>query len=170
MKLFFPLLLCCSLCCSFFASVPSARAQQQSAQELRELAAEAEMQRQELFNLEGETVRALQWNSTTFFRRVYSEDFIGIAGTGEVMNKQRYLDAVQSSSMKYSSFIATDIRVRIYQETAVVSCLWSAHGTLSGRSVSRQYRVTHIYINGTRGWQAVSSQETLLPGGSYESQ
>ena len=165
MRLFFQSL----SCCLFLALAPIVRAQQ-NPQELRELAAQAEMQRQELFNLESETARALQWNSATFFRRVYSEDFIGIAGTGEVMNKQRYLDAVQSSSIKYSSFIATDIRVRIYQETAVVSCLWSAHGTISGRSVSRQYRVTHIYVNGTRGWQAVSSQETLLPGGSYEAQ
>jgi hypothetical protein len=153
----------CLLGCIFLAMAPALRAQE-SAQQMRERAAEADMQRQELFNLESETVRAIQWNSTAFFRRVYSDDFIGIAGSGEVMDKQKYLIAVQSSPIKYSSFIASDIRVRIYQETAVVSCLWSAHGTVSGHSVSWQYRVTHIYINGTRGWQAVSSQETLLPG------
>ena len=151
------------LFCLFLAMVPALHAQE-SAQEQRERAAEAEMRRQELFNLESETVRALQWNSTAFFRRVYSDDFIGIAGSGEVMDKTRYLNAVQSSPIKYSSFIASDIRVRIYQETAVVSCLWSAHGTVEGHSISRQYRVIHIYINGMRGWQAVSSQETLLPG------
>ena len=153
----------CLLCCMFLAMTPALRAQE-NAQQMRERAAEVDMQRQELFNLESETARAIQWNSTAFFRRVYSDDFIGIAGSGEVMDKQKYLFAVQSSPVKYSSFIASDIRVRIYQETAVVSCLWSAHGTVSGHPVSRQYRVTHIYINGTRGWQAVSSQETLLPG------
>jgi hypothetical protein len=150
------------LCCSFLVVVPALRAQ--DIQDPRERAAEAEMHRQELYNLESETVRALQWNSTAFFRRVYSDDFIGIAGSGEIMDKTRYLNAVQSNPIKYSSFIASDIRVRIYQDTAVVSCLWSAHGTVEGRSISRQYRVTHIYINGMRGWQAVSSQETLLPG------
>src|SRR5580693_2783046 len=96
------------LCCSFLVMIPALRAQE-SAQEMRERAAEAEMHRQELYNLEGETVRALQWNSTAFFRRVYSEDFIGIDGSGEVMDKTRYLSAVQSSPIKYSSFIATDI-------------------------------------------------------------
>jgi hypothetical protein len=54
--------------------------------------------------------------------------------------------------------------VRIFQETAVVTCLWSSRGTSNGTSFFRQARVINVYVYGQRGWQVVASQETQLPG------
>lgn len=132
--------------------------------ELREMAKEKDAKLEELVNLEKETARALQWNTGTFFRRVYGEDFTGIVPSGQILNKAGWIAAVESSGAQYSSFIASDIRVRMFEDTAVVTCLWSARGTKNGKAFSRQSRVTHIYVYGQRGWQAVASQETLLPG------
>jgi hypothetical protein len=140
------------------------RGQAQTAAELREMAKEAEVKQEELINLEKETAHAMQWNTGTFFRRVYGDDFIGILETGRVLDKASYIESIETSTAKYTSFIASDIRVRMYQDTAVVTCLWSARGTQGDRSFSRQYRVTHVYVYGQRGWQAVASQQTLLPG------
>jgi hypothetical protein len=78
------------------------------------MAAEAELQYEELVNLEHEAVRALQWNTATFFRRVYGDDLVAIAPTGQVMDKQAFIASVESSRAEYSSFIASDVRVRIY--------------------------------------------------------
>ncbi len=144
--------------------VPCSRAQNPSSAELRELAKEKEIKQDELVNLEKDMARALQWNSGTIFRRVYGDDFVGILPTGQVLDKTAWIAAVENSSTKYSSFIASDIRVRMFEETAVVTCLWSAHGTRNGHSFSQQSRVTHVYIWGQRGWQAIAGQETLLPG------
>ena len=140
------------------------RGQAQTAAELREMAKEAEVKQEELINLEKETAHALQWNTGTFFRRIYGDDFIGVLETGRVLDKASYIQSIETSTAKYVSFIASDIRVRMYQDTAVVTCLWSARGTQGDRSFSRQYRVTHVYVYGQRGWQAVASQQTLLPG------
>jgi len=52
----------------------------------------------------------------------------------------------------------------MFEDTAVVTCLWSMRGTQGGKAFSRQSRVTHVYVYGQRGWQAVASQETQLPG------
>lgn len=125
---------------------------------------EVEIDRQEVVNLEHETARALQFNNVTFFRRVYSDDFIGTTSYGGAVDKAKFLNAVESSPAKYESFTASDIRVRFYRDTAVVNCLWSARGTTRGHFFSSQSRVIHVYINGPRGWQAVASQETPLPG------
>ena len=143
---------------------PQARSQSLEEQRLKELAIEAEAKQDELQNLEKETVRALQWNTGTFFRRVYSDDFVGILETGRVLDKASYIASIENSGTKYASFVASDIRVRLYQFTAVVTCLWSARGTQGDRTFSRQYRVTHVYVYGQRGWQAVAGQQTLLPG------
>lgn len=131
---------------------------------LRALAAEKDAQQQDLVNLEKETARAMQWNSGTFFRRVYGDEFEGILPSGQVLDKSAYIAAVEHSDVKYSSFVASDIRVKMYEQTAIVTCLWSAQGMRNGRSFAKQSRVTHVYVRGQRGWQAVASQETLLPG------
>ena len=144
---------------------PCSRAQApNNAAELRELAKEKEVKQDELVNLEKDTARSLQLNSAMLFRRVYGEDFVGILPTGQVLDKAGWIASVENSGTQYSSFIASDVRVRMFEETAVVTCLWSSHGTKNGRAFSRQSRVTHVYIWGQRGWQAIAGQETLLPG------
>jgi hypothetical protein len=122
-----------------------------------------EMQRQEIVNLENETAHAIQQNNGTFFRRVYSEDFIGTLSHGQSVNKAQFIDAVQTPGMKYDSFIATDTRVRFFQDVAVANSLWSLRTSVNGQRVGGQFRVTHVYVSGPRGWQAVASQATPLP-------
>jgi hypothetical protein len=144
--------------------VPCSRAQSLTAAELRELSKEEEVKQEELVNLEKEAARALQGNNGALFRRIYGEDFVGIMPAGQVLNKAEWIATIEDSSTKYISFVATDIRVRVIKETAVVTCLWSSHGTKNGHTFYRQLRVTHVYVYGQRGWQAIAGQETLLPG------
>ncbi len=147
-----------------FLLVPCGWSQQPTAAELRETAKENDAKQEELINLERETVRAIQWNNGSLFRRIYGDDFVGIMPTGQIKDKTGWISSIENSDIKYTSFIASDIRVRMFQDTAVVTCLWSSRGMRGGQNFSRQLRVTHVYVYGQRGWQAVASQETLLPG------
>jgi ketosteroid isomerase-like protein len=147
-----------------FLLVPCGWAQQPTAAELREIAKENDARQEELINLERETVRAIQWSNGSLFRRIYGDDFVGILPSGQIKDKTGWISSIENSDIKYTSFIASDIRVRMFQDTAVVTCLWSSRGMRGGQNFSRQLRVTHVYVYGQRGWQAVASQETLLPG------
>ena len=142
---------------------PSARAQKTAA-ELREEAAQAEVNRQEVMVLERETAHALQLANPSFFQRVYGEDYAGTNEIGQSVNKVTLIKGLQTSELKYISVVASDIHVRFFQETAVVQTLWSMRGTRNGQPFSRQVRVIHVYINGPRGWQVVAGQQTALPG------
>jgi hypothetical protein len=142
---------------------PSGRAQS-AEQQARELAREMDEKHDELVSIEMDMARAIRWNNGTIFRRIYGDDFEAILPSGQVMDKTRWIARVENSGIKYSSFVATDIKVRIFQDTAVVTCLWSSRGMEGSRHFSRQWRVTHVYIYGPRGWKAIASQETLLPG------
>jgi ketosteroid isomerase-like protein len=146
---------------------PQCVAQQQAPMtpaELREQAKENDAKQDELVNLENEMARAMQWNNGTIFRRVYGEDFVGVLPSGQLLNKAAWIAAMENSGIKYTAFVASDIRVRMFEDMAVVTCIWSARGTQGGRNFYRQFRVTHVYIYGQRGWQAVAEQQTLLPG------
>src|SRR5271163_4223897 len=122
-----------------------------------------EMERQEIVNIEGETARAFLLNNGTFFHRVYSDDFVGTLSHGQAVDRAALIAMVQSGEVKYQVFIANDIKVRIYQELAVATCLWTFRGDFRGRNFNSQMRVTHVYVNTPRGWHVISAQHTALP-------
>jgi hypothetical protein len=122
-----------------------------------------EMQQAEIVNLEREAVRAIQLNNATFFRRVYSDDYAGTLSHGVQVNRAQWIEAIQSPSVRYQSFNASDIKVRIFQDTAIATCLWSANFLIKDQHFSAQMRAIHVYINTPRGWHVVSGQATNLP-------
>jgi uncharacterized protein DUF4440 len=122
-----------------------------------------EVQRQEIVSLEREAARAILQNSGTFFQRVYSEDFEGALSHGQQVNKTQWITIVESPSVRRESFNASDIRVRIFQDTAISTCLWSSRFIVNGQRLSTQIRAIHVYVNTPRGWKVVSGQATNLP-------
>jgi ketosteroid isomerase-like protein len=122
-----------------------------------------EMAHDEIVNIEGETARAFLLNNATFFHRVYSDDFVGTLSHGQPVDRAALIGLVQSGNVKYNVFIANDVKVRIYQDLAVATCLWTARGEYRGRPFNTQMRVTHVYVNTTRGWHVISAQHTALP-------
>jgi ketosteroid isomerase-like protein len=138
------------------------------AQDPDELAINPEMQRQEIVNIEGEMARALLLNNGTFFQRVYSDDFAGTLSHGQAVDRNAMIDLVQSSELKYRVFIANDIRVRIYRDTAVATCLWTSSGEFHGQHFNSQMRVTHVFVNTPRGWHVISAQHTELPPNAHQ--
>ena len=122
-----------------------------------------ELQRQEIVSLERETAHAIQLNNGSFFNRVYSDDFAGTLSHGQQVNRAQWIDVVQSPGVKYESFNASDIKVRIYQNMAVATCLWSARSINRGQRVSSQFRTVHVYMDTPSGWRVISGQTTNLP-------
>ena len=122
-----------------------------------------EMQRQEVVSLEKEAARAIQLSNGTYFRRVYSDDFAGTLSHGQQVDKTQWIAAIESPLVKYESFNASDIKVHIYQDMAIATCLWSSRSIIRGQRISNQIRAIHIYMNTPRGWHVISGQSTNLP-------
>jgi Domain of unknown function (DUF4440) len=121
-----------------------------------------EVQRQEILNLENETARAMQLNNSTFFKRVYSEDFQGTTSRGQVVSKAQLIQFVEGSQLKYDLFQIKEGKVRIFGNTAVFTGLWIQQGRFLGQQINAHVRVLHVYVNGRRGWQAIAGEETLV--------
>jgi len=122
-----------------------------------------EVQRQEIVSLEKEAARAIQLGNGTFFHRVYSDDFSGTLSHGQQINKDQWIETIESPLVKHESFSVSDIKIRIFQDTAVATCLWSSRFFRNGQHVSSQLRAMHVYVNTPHGWQVVSGQTTNLP-------
>jgi hypothetical protein len=132
-------------------------------QEPDELPVNPELQREEIVNLEREAAHAIQLNDGTFFRRVYSDDFAGILTHGQQVNRTQWIETIQSTNVRYDSFSASDIKVRVFKVSAVATCLWSMRSVINGKRVNSQIRSIHVYINSPRGWHVIAGQTTNLP-------
>jgi hypothetical protein len=122
-----------------------------------------DLQRQELVTLEKEAARAIQFSDATFFRRVYSDDFSGVLSRGQPVDRSAFIVAIQSTDVKYDSFTASDIKVRLYRDIAVATSTWSMRATLKGQRVSSQMRTLHVYLYSGGGYHVISGQVTGLP-------
>jgi Domain of unknown function (DUF4440) len=129
----------------------------------RPMLGDPEMERQEIVSLEREAARAIQQSSSTFFHRVYSDDFAGTLSHGQQITKDQWIAAVVSPSVKRESFNISDIKVRVFEETAIATCLWSSKFVVNGQTYSSQIRAMHVYVNTPNGWHVVSGQTTNLP-------
>jgi len=123
----------------------------------------ADLQRQEVVVLEKEAARAVLLGDATFFRRVYSDDFSGVLSRGEVVDKAAFIKAVQAPQIKYESFTASDVKVRLYRDLAVATSTWSMRAVLRGQPVTSQMRAVHVYMYTSSGYRVVTGQTTLLP-------
>jgi hypothetical protein len=86
-----------------------------------------------------------------------------VTSFGAAISKEDWIQAVESPTVEYVSFIASDINVRLYHEAAVATCLWTWRANLKNQKIYSQMRVLHVYINGARGLKVVASQVTPLP-------
>ncbi len=125
--------------------------------------ADPELRRQEIVSLEREAARAIQLNNGTFFRRVYGEDFTGTLSRGQQINKAQWIAVIESSGVKYESFNTSDVKVQLYEDMAIATCLWSSRSIIKGQRISHQMRAIHVYLNGASGWHVVTAQITSLP-------
>jgi len=131
----------------------------------RAIAAEMDLAGVELVSLEKEMGHAKLLNDPSFFQRVFSDDYHGANANGEILDKNSVVIRIQSSPTKYYTFVVSDIVVRVYGASAVVTCTWSTRGEQNGHNFARQYRVIHVYVdNKAGGWKVVAGQETMLPG------
>jgi hypothetical protein len=122
-----------------------------------------ELHRQEIMSLEKEGAHAIQLNNTSYFRRIYSEDFTGVLSHGQLVNKAEWIELIESPAVKYESFNTSDIKVQLYDNMAVATCLWSSRRMVQGQRISHQMRAIHIYLNGASGWHVMTAQITSLP-------
>ena len=72
-----------------------------------------------------------------------------------VMNKADVLNFVRSGRMKFLRYATSDIRIRIYGDTAVVSGRLQRTRQINGKELSDDWRFTKVYVRQAQQWRVV---------------
>jgi ketosteroid isomerase-like protein len=149
-------LLCCAL-----AIVPAFGAQRVAMRTRPAVdAADQELIR-EIVDLERQAKEASLRRDAEFSQRSLADDYVAITPLGQVTTKQETIGARRSGQLRYEAMNITDMVVRVYGDTAVVTARADVKGHQLGEDFSGPYRYTRVWVRRSGRWQTVSYQATV---------
>jgi ketosteroid isomerase-like protein len=108
---------------------------------------------------------------TTFLANVLADDWMRINSKGIVQDKDSLLKELKEGFTKFNAMDASEVKVRVYGDTAVVTGRYLAEYQVRGRegaTVLDVGRFGRVFVRRDGKWQYVHSQSTLvlaeLPG------
>jgi|SRR5579871_3217872 len=115
----------------------------------------------EIIDMERQAREASIRRDADFSQRTLAEDYVAITPLGQVTTKQDTVSARKSGQLRYDTINVSDMVVRIYGDTAVVTARADVKGHQLGEDFSGPYRYTRVWVRKTGHWQAVSYQATV---------
>ena len=93
---------------------------------------------------------------------ITSDDYTMINRNGRLMDKAQTMSGIKTGDIKITSNEVSDLKVRVYGDTAVVTGRSETKGTVGGRDVSGPNLFTRVYVKKNGRWQSVSFQQTAI--------
>jgi len=115
----------------------------------------------QIVEMERETKEASLRRDSEFPQRVLAEDYVAISPLGQVTTKKEALSARKSGQLRYETIDVSDMVVRLYGDTAVVTARADVKGHQLGEDFSGPYRYTRVWVRRAGRWQTVSYQATV---------
>lgn len=115
----------------------------------------------EIIEMEHQAREASLRRDVDFSQKTLAEDYVAITPLGQVTTKQDTVSARKSGQLKYDTINVTDMVVRVYGDTAVVTARADVKGHQLGEDFSGPYRYTRVWVRRTGHWLAVSYQATV---------
>lgn len=114
---------------------------------------------------EKERVRALTGGDWAALERMLAEELTYTGSTASVATKAQFLDSLRSGALLYEKMEHSDVAVRVYGETAVVTGRSNVRARLPGaqQMIEAQIRFTSVYAKLSGRWQQVAWQSTQIP-------
>jgi len=115
----------------------------------------------QIIDMERQAKEASLRRDADFSLRTLADDYVAITPLGQVTTKQETISARRSGQLRYESMNITDMVVRLYGDTAVVTARADVKGHQLGEDFSGPYRYTRVWVRSNGRWQTVSYQATV---------
>jgi len=117
---------------------------------------------QQIKSLEEERNRAIVRGDASVLERMTADDYTFITLRGELRTKSDIVKGFQSGSFRYQSRQISDLNIRVYGNSAVVTGRSTQQGSENGKDYSGDYRFTRVYVKQNGRWLTVALQATLV--------
>jgi ketosteroid isomerase-like protein len=111
---------------------------------------------QELTELYRVWLNAALKNDAATIGRLLADDFICGMTNGEILTKAPYLAEITSGDYQVTSMREDALKVRVYGDMALVTCIWTEKSQTKGADTSGQYCSTDTWTKRYGRWQCVA--------------
>ena len=154
---------CILLLFALFLALPALCAQRVSVRPKSSIGASIGDQEtiREVVDMERQAKEASLRRDPEFPQKALAEDYVAISPLGQVTTKQEAISARKSGQLRYETIDVSDMVVRLYGDTAIVTARADVKGHQLGEDFSGPYRYTRVWVRRSGRWQAVSYQATV---------
>ncbi len=117
---------------------------------------------EELKKLETDRATAAVKGDAATLAKETSDDYTFINLYGQMSDKSQMLDAFKTGRTKLTTDDLSDMKVRVYGNTAVITGKADVKGTMGGKDTNGQLMFTRVYVKKGGRWQSVAFQQTLV--------
>jgi len=117
---------------------------------------------EEIRKIEEERNQAILAGDAAALDRLTSDDYTFITQRGELRTKAEIVKGFKNGSFKYEARTVTDLMIRVYGSTAVVTGRAIQKGTENSKDYSGDNRFTRVYVKQGGRWVTVALQVTLV--------
>ncbi|HEV2715796.1 MAG TPA: nuclear transport factor 2 family protein, partial [Terriglobales bacterium] len=117
---------------------------------------------EELKKLETDRAAAAVKGDAATLGKQTSDDYTFINLYGQISDKSQMVNNFKTGQTKLTSDEISDMKVRVYGNTAVVTGKADAAGTMAGKDTKGQIMFTRVWVKKGGSWQSVAFQQTLV--------
>ena len=113
--------------------------------------------------LDQKRFEAMTKNDLDTLGTLLADDLTYHHSNGAADAKAAYIETLRSGKTRYHTIEPSDVKVRVYGNTAIVTGLAKLSFTADGKPVNTTLRYTDVWVQKGKAWQMVSWQSTRLP-------
>src|SRR5437867_6257273 len=118
---------------------------------------------EQLKKLETDRAAAAVKGDVATLEKQTSDDYTFINLYGQMSDKSQMVNNFKTGRTKITSNEVSDMKVRVYGNTAVITGKADVAGTMAGKDTKGQIMFTRVYVKKGGSWQSVAFQQTLVP-------
>jgi ketosteroid isomerase-like protein len=111
--------------------------------------------------LDTEYQAAVKNNDAATMDRILADDFVVVAGSGNVYTKADLIQMAQTRRVQYEHQEDSDRTVRVWGDTAVVTAKLWMKGIEQGKPIDFHIWFSDTYVRTPAGWRYVHGQASL---------
>lgn len=128
--------------------------------------AERHESRHEIDQLEETWKDAIIHRNVQVLSSLLADDYIAITANGMLQSKDQTLENMKDGTLRFTSIMFSDRKVRFYGQTALVTSRAEVRGTTPEGDLSGSYRYTRVYVRDSHGgWKIVSFEASRIREG-----
>ncbi len=125
-------------------------------------------QHKEIETLEQDWRTALLASNIGELDHLLADDYLGVTANGTLETKADLLALRRTGTTHITGLTLSDLKVRVYGDTAVVTSRAELAGSNGGTDISGHYRYTRVYNRRNGAWRIVSFEASRIADNDHQ--